>query len=40
MQKNGEIDYSKIDDEFVKEHIDELYEEINENTDLSWLPMK
>ena len=34
------IDYSKIDEEFVKKHIDELYEEIDENTDLSWLPMK
>ena len=39
-KKMEKIDYSKIDDEFVKEHIDELYEEINENTDLSWLPMK
>lgn len=39
-KKLEEIDYSKIDDEFVKKHIDELYEEINENTDLSWLPMK
>lgn len=34
------IDFSKIDDEFVKGHISQLYEEIDENTDLNWLPLK
>ena len=34
------IDFSKIDDEFVEKHISQLYEEIDENTDLSWLPLK
>lgn len=34
------IDFSKIDDEFVEKHISQLYEEIDENTDLNWLPLK
>ena len=34
------IDFSKLDDELIREHINELYETVNENTDLSWLPLK
>ena len=34
------IDFSKIENKFVEEHISQLYEEIDENTDLSWLPLK
>ncbi len=35
-----QIDFSKIDEAMVREHIDELYQKVTENTDLSWLPMK
>ena len=34
------IDFSKLDDKLITEHINELYETVNEDTDLSWLPMK
>lgn len=34
------IDFSKLDEKMVREHIDELYEAVDENTDLSWLPQK
>ena len=39
-RKLEKIDYSKIDEEFVEKYISQLYEEIDENTDLSWLPLK
>lgn len=33
-----QIDFSKLDEKMVREHIDELYETVDENTDFSWLP--
>lgn len=35
-----QIDFSKLDEKMVREHIKELYETVDENTDFSWLPMK
>ncbi len=40
IQKLLTIDFSKLDDTLVKEHINELYETVTEDTDLSWLPLK
>lgn len=34
------IDFSKLDEQTVREHITELYEELTEDADLSWLPMR
>lgn len=34
------IDFSKFTKDIVKEYINELYESVDENTDLSWLPMR
>lgn len=34
------IDFSKLDEGMIREHMDELYEKITEDTDLSWLPVK
>ena len=34
------IDFSRLDEKMVREHIDKLYEKVDENTDLSWLPQK
>lgn len=34
------IDFSKFDDKFIKEHIDLLYKPIDDNTNLDWLPYK
>jgi len=34
------IDYTKLTDGMVRQHIEDLYKEVNENTDLSWLSMK
>lgn len=39
-EKLERIDYSKIDDQFVNNHISRLYEDVDEETDLSWLPCK
>lgn len=35
-----QVDFSKMDEAMVREHIDELYETVDENMDLSWLPKK
>ncbi len=40
IRKFVSIDFSKLDDELIREHINELYETVNENTDISWLPLK
>lgn len=40
IEKLLKIDFSRLDDELIKEHINELYETVNEDTDLSWLPLK
>lgn len=39
-KKLMKIDYSKIDKVFVNKHIESLYDDIEEDTDLSWLPLK
>lgn len=39
-KKLGRIDFSKMDEAMVLEHIDELYQKVSENTDLSWLPVR
>lgn len=39
-KKLERIDFSKMDEAMVREHIDELYDRVRENTDLSWLPMR
>jgi len=39
-KKLERIDFSKLDEKMIREHIDQLYETVDENTDLSWLPMK
>lgn len=38
IDKLVKIDFSKLDEKMVRKHIDELYEKVDENTDLSWLP--
>ena len=40
IRKLLSIDFSKLDEKLITEHINELYETVNEDTDLSWLPMK
>ena len=40
IEKLQKIDFRKITKEFAKEHINELYESITVDSDLSWLPMK
>lgn len=39
-EKLAKIDYAKVDDMLIREHIEELYQTVDETTDLSWLPMK
>lgn len=34
------IDFSKLDETTIREHIDKLYETVTEDTDLGWLPKK
>lgn len=38
IEKLIKIDFSKLTEENVCEHINELYQNVDENTDLSWLP--
>lgn len=40
IEKLIKIDFSKLTEENVREHINELYQNVDENTDLSWLPKK
>lgn len=40
IEKLQKIDFRKITKEFAKEHINELYESVTVDSDLSWLPMK
>lgn len=35
--KLKKVDFSQMDDIIAKEHITQLYEDVDENTDLSWL---
>lgn len=34
------LDFSKLDKETIKEHIQDLYQDVSEDTDLSWFPQK
>ncbi len=34
------VDFSKIDVSMIKNHIQELYDSVDKDTDLSWLPLK
>lgn len=40
IEKLIKIDYSQLTEEIVRERIDELYQSVDENTDLAWLPKK
>ena len=40
IQKLMMVDFEKLDERLISSHIDELYEAVNEDTDLSWLPLK
>lgn len=40
IEKMMKIDFSKLDEELLREHIDDMYTVVDENIDLSWLPMK
>lgn len=39
-KKLEKIDFSKLDEVMVREHVDELYKKVTKDIDLSWLPMK
>ena len=34
------VDYSKITDKMIKDHIDELYTELKDIKQLAWMPQK
>lgn len=34
------VDYDQIDEGFIRNHVDKMYMNITEDTDLSWLPLK
>lgn len=40
IDKLIKIDFCKLTEDMVRKHIDELYETVDEETDLSWLPQK
>lgn len=40
IQRLLQVDYSRLDAQTVSNHINELYEPVNEQTDFSWLPKK
>lgn len=40
IEKMLKIDYSRVDEKLIREHIDDLYTVVDESTDLSWLPQK
>lgn len=40
IEKLLEIDFSRVDIRLVRENIEKFYLEVDENTDLSWLPTK
>jgi len=39
-RKLEKIDFSRLTESLVRDHIEELYRTVDENTDLSWLPMR
>lgn len=38
VEKLMKIDYSALSEDNIREHISQLYERVDENTDLDWLP--
>lgn len=40
IEKLIQIDYSKLTDDMIQEHIDELYQSVDDNTELSWITNK
>lgn len=40
IDKLKKIDFSRLEDTMIREHINDLYTKVDENTDLSWLPKK
>ena len=40
IEKLIQIDYSKLTDDMIREHIDELYQSVDDNTELSWITNK
>lgn len=38
--KLEKIDFARLDENSIKEHINKLYKKVDKNMDLSWLPMK
>ena len=37
LTRLGKLDYSKLSEIWIKEHIDELYETVDKNTKISWM---
>lgn len=40
IEKMLKVDYSKLDERMVREHIDDLYEDVDEDTEFGWLPQR
>lgn len=40
IEKLMKIDYAKLDEKLIKEHIDDLYTVLKDDSQLSWLPLK
>lgn len=40
IEKLIQIDYSNLTDDMIREHIDELYQSVDDNTELSWITNK
>ena len=40
IQKLLQIDYSALEEDLIRTHIDDLYATVTKKTDLSWLPLK
>ena len=39
-KKLEQVDFSRLDPETVREHLDQLYQPVDEDTSLDWLPVK
>lgn len=40
IDKLMEVDFSKLDEVMIREHLDDLYKPVDAGTDLDWLPKK
>lgn len=40
ISKMNMLDFAKLDYDLIREHIDDLYDEVSSETDLSWFPTK